>query len=156
MKSDVCVFNHIELYGSKVSSIDLSKIRNVNMLDLSYSSISSLDVSKMKKLENLKIGYNTSMTSLDLTNSSVKYLACQNNLISQLVVSGSENLELLDFSSNTSLSASSIDVILSHIDRPTHKATIGQFYAVSRTTDSDSAYNSLISKGWTISIGQVL
>ena len=154
MKSDVCVFRSINLPDAKVKNIDVSNFVNLTYLVLGNSQISSIDLSKLAKLEILGLS-NTPITSLDISQTKVYMLNCENASLTYLNVWGNEYIQQLNIL-GTNLSASDVDGIIGWLDRPTHKANNGFLWAVSRTTASNSDYNSLISKGWTINISQIV
>ena len=81
-----------------ITSLDVSKNRNLKILDCSVKGLNSLNVSNNPALEELTCN-NTGITSLDVSkNPNLKYLSCFNTKITSLDVSKNPVLETLSCS----------------------------------------------------------
>ena len=103
----------LRVSGNDLSTLDVSKLTELESLTCSYNNLTSLDVSNNTKLEHLDCGEN-SLESLDVSkNTALTYLSCFYNRLESLDVSKNtaltdldchgNSLESLDVSKNTAL-----------------------------------------------------
>lgn len=57
----------IDVYGSELTAIDVTKLQNLKHLNVGYNNLTALDLSQNTKLTCLDCYYNTGITSLDLS-----------------------------------------------------------------------------------------
>ena len=85
---------------NSITSIDVSKLSNLESLDCSYSDLSSLDVSKNSKLINLR-AYGNQLDKIDVRGAvDLAYLDVKNNWLESLDLSHNKKLVYLNISSN--------------------------------------------------------
>ncbi len=91
---------YLNLYGNKVTSIDLSKNTNLVMLNLTFNKISSIDISKNTNLQQLYLNGNN-ISSIDLSNNNkLLDLNIYNNKLTNINVSNLTELKFLLLSLN--------------------------------------------------------
>lgn len=112
--SDCPALSHLTIYGSNISSLDLSNNPAITVLDCSHNkSLTSLDVSNLKDLTKLNCEYSNIIT-LNLPNNNVlSSLDCDNNQITTLDLSDypaltqlqcrENQIKVLDLSKNLQL-----------------------------------------------------
>lgn len=112
---------NLQLSNNLITSINLSKSRNIHTLNLGYNQLDSIDISKNKRLQNIDVSNNriaelnlsghnnlinlecsgNQMKSLVLTNcTSVKYLRANNNQLSAINLQNQTALEELELYNN--------------------------------------------------------
>ncbi|WP_251622535.1 leucine-rich repeat domain-containing protein [Odoribacter lunatus] len=87
-------------YYNKLTSLDVSKNKELIYLNCEYNNLTSLNVSGCTKLTYLECGHNN-LTSLDVSkNTALTYLDCGNNNLTSLDVSKNTALTYLDCEDN--------------------------------------------------------
>ena len=91
-------FRYVKIEGAKgLSSIDVSKLVNLEQLSLSDCNIKKLDVSKSKNLKELNLGRNRNIRTINLKyNKKLYYVNIASTSISKLDTSSLKKLEYLE------------------------------------------------------------
>lgn len=165
-----------------VVSLDLSQATELNHFEIRQSNIDSLDLTSNNLLQELHILNCGKLTTIDVTGLTSLYNLELNNLGSLTTVDGFDTLsdlfgffidncgelEFLSLESFTSLhtlylsrvfkyDSTHVDIMLQQLDAsgsiPDENGGCTFDVYMARTYDSDTAYDSLISKGWNIYLG---
>jgi len=143
---EYCVFGEYD----SIISVDLSDFWNAKILEIIQSSLTSIDVSNNKKLEKITLT-KCDISYIDLSvNNSLKTLILLETKITSIIFPTSSKINFLDLTLCTVISSTELDAII--IDLDNTGVTDGFFGlpTATRTSASDTAYNSLISKNWRI------
>lgn len=90
----------LSTYMNSITSIDVSKLTDLESLDCSYSDLNSLNVSKNSKLINLR-AYGNQVDNIDVTGAvDLAYLDVKNNWLESLDLSHNKKLVYLNISGN--------------------------------------------------------
>ena len=144
--------------GGEISSIDLSNALALKSLNLRYNRLSELNVSSNIALETLILRGNRQLNYQSLnTNNNMKLSYIQIDVTGINSVDFSNNMLLKDVRLyDARLTSVILDKVLMDLDNHSiSNGTLriaGQTTRQSITSASNSAYNSLIAKGWTIDV----
>lgn len=64
--SEMSTLTEVDLYGNEIESIDLSSLKNLDILGIGYNALSSIDVSANTLLRSLSVYGNTDITTLNV------------------------------------------------------------------------------------------
>lgn len=91
---------NLQLSNNQITSIDLSKSRNIHTLNIGYNQLENIDLSKNKRLQNIDIS-NNMLTELSLSgHNNLITLECSGNKIESLVLTNCTSVRYLRANNN--------------------------------------------------------
>ena len=141
--------NVLSLVGNQLTSFDARSLSNLTSLTLGSNLLTSFNGTGLSNLVTLGLQFNQ-LTSIDTTGlTSLRNFSLRNNQISSFI--GIESLNGLNglYIFNNPITTSINNSILNKIN--SNNINGGSFTSVNgRTSEGTTAYNSLISRGWTL------
>lgn len=99
---------YIDLYGSGLTSMDLTNLPLLQTVYLGHNNLTSLQVTGLSALRYLSVSGNN-LTELDLTGTTLDYLYCNQNDLTSLNLKGQSSLDDFNTTNNASLRCIEVD-----------------------------------------------